>query len=102
MQNDTVLCIMGITSAGKRFRPSDWAERLAGVMSCYRPGGAGGADAHISYSKWCEPSLTGNIKCVILHPDMKLHHPEAWEFVIDFAQDNDLQVTEVCALAEQE
>lgn len=102
MQKDTALCIMGITSSGSRFRPSDWAERLAGVMSSYRPGGAaGGADAHISYSQWCEPNLIGNLKCIILHPDLKHHHPEAWEFVLDFASDNDLQVTEVCALTDE-
>jgi hypothetical protein len=26
---------------GKTFRPSDWAERLAGAMSCFRPGDGG-------------------------------------------------------------
>jgi len=33
------LYILGITRQGKTFRPSDWAERLAGVMSQFRPGG---------------------------------------------------------------
>ncbi|MFW9621480.1 MAG: DUF3579 domain-containing protein, partial [Macromonas sp.] len=28
--------IQGVTSNGKTFRPSDWAERLAGVMSQFR------------------------------------------------------------------
>ena len=32
--------ILGLTLDGKTFRPSDWAERLAGVMSSFRPGGA--------------------------------------------------------------
>ena len=32
--------IQGITSDGRTFRPSDWAERLAGVMCSFRPGGA--------------------------------------------------------------
>jgi hypothetical protein len=31
--------ILGVTLEGKTFRPSDWAERLAGVMSQFRPGG---------------------------------------------------------------
>ena len=34
--------IQGITKDGRTFRPSDWAERLAGAMSCFRPGGSGG------------------------------------------------------------
>jgi hypothetical protein len=32
--------ILGVTQNGRTFRPSDWAERLAGVMSSFRPGGA--------------------------------------------------------------
>ena len=35
----TQFFIQGITRDGKTFRPSDWAERLAGVMSSFRPGG---------------------------------------------------------------
>ena len=34
--------IQGQTLDGRAFRPSDWAERLAGAMSCFRPGGAKG------------------------------------------------------------
>ena len=34
--------IRGITREGRTFRPSDWAERLAGVMAQFRPGGAAG------------------------------------------------------------
>jgi hypothetical protein len=30
------LFIQGVTLDGKTFRPSDWAERLAGVMSQFR------------------------------------------------------------------
>ena len=31
--------IQGRTLSGQVFRPSDWAERLAGAMSSFRPGG---------------------------------------------------------------
>ena len=41
--------IQGVNAEGKVFRPSDWAERLAGVLSSFRPGGAKPGD-HISYS----------------------------------------------------
>ncbi|RYF33090.1 MAG: DUF3579 domain-containing protein, partial [Comamonadaceae bacterium] len=44
--------VMGVTADGRAFRPSDWAERLAGVMSSFRPGGAVPGD-HLSYSPWC-------------------------------------------------
>lgn len=42
--------IQGITLSGKAFRPSDWAERLAGALSSFRPGGGkSGIGAHIGY-----------------------------------------------------
>ena len=34
----TTFIIVGLTKQGKKFRPSDWAERLAGAMSSFRPG----------------------------------------------------------------
>ena len=37
----TEFFIQGITSKGKKFRPSDWSERLAGVMSGFGPGARG-------------------------------------------------------------
>ncbi|MES2088680.1 MAG: DUF3579 domain-containing protein, partial [Pseudomonadota bacterium] len=49
--------IQGLTKSGKTFRPSDWAERLAGAMSSFRPGGAHmGRAAHIGYSPYCVPT----------------------------------------------
>ena len=39
--------ILGLTSNGRQFRPSDWAERLCGVMSCFQPEGAKGRNSHL-------------------------------------------------------
>ena len=41
--------IQGLTHAGRTFRPSDWAERLAGVMAQFRPAGAGGPGGQLGY-----------------------------------------------------
>jgi hypothetical protein len=83
--------ILGVTPSGQTFRPSDWAERLAGVMSSFRPGGAAPYD-HLSYSPWCVPNTVEGIKCVIVHIDMRQDHVMAWDFVMGFAKDNNLQV----------
>lgn len=88
--------IQGITREGKTFRPSDWAERLAGVMSQFRPGGAR-PGSHLSYSPWCLPSSVGGVKCVVVHPDLRAAEPMAWEFCMNFAKDNELQVFEAWA-----
>ena len=84
--------IQGITQDGKPFRPSDWAERLAGVMSSFRPGGAAPGD-HLSYSPWCVPTTNdAGQKCVIVHVDLRDAEVMAWDFVLNFARDNQLQV----------
>ena len=89
--------IQGVTHDGRTFRPSDWAERLAGVMSQFRPGGSS-PGSHLSYSPWCIPTTMGGIKCVVVNRELEAHEPMAWQFVLNFAKDNDLQVAEACLL----
>jgi hypothetical protein len=93
--------IHGTTNAGKVFRPSDWAERLAGAMSSFRPGsrgGAGGIGAFIGYSPYCVPQVIDEVRCVLVNEALRDIEPMAWEFVMNFARDNDLPVSEVCLL----
>lgn len=94
--------IQGLTLEGRTFRPSDWAERLAGAMSCFRPGGVqGGIGAYIGYSPYCVPRVINGVKCVIVNEALKGIEPMAWDFVMNFARDNQLQVTEACLLPER-
>ena len=89
--------IQGVTSDGRTFRPSDWAERLAGVLSSFRPGGAH-PGSHLSYSPWCVPTTINGIKCVIVNSELREHEVMAWDFALNFARDNGLQVVEACLL----
>jgi hypothetical protein len=94
--------IQGVTLSGQTFRPSDWAERLAGAMSCFRPEGAvGGIGAYIGYSPYCVPRVINSIKCVIVDERLRDTEPRAWDFVMHFARDNQLQVSEACLLGER-
>lgn len=90
--------ILGLTSQGKPFRPSDWAERLCGVMSCFRPEGSGGPHAHLQYSPFVRPTILNNVKAVVVNADLREFEPLAYHFVVDFAKDNDLQVVDACLL----
>jgi hypothetical protein len=91
--------ILGLTQDGRAFRPSDWAERLAGAMSSFRPGGARmGRSAQIGYSPYCVPNLINGIKCVIVNEALRELEPMAWDFVMNFARDNQLQVADACLL----
>jgi hypothetical protein len=95
--------IQGLTLDGRTFRPSDWAERLAGAMSSFRPGGSvGGIGAYIGYSPFCVPRLVGSVKCVIVSDELKDIEPMAWDFVMNFARDNQLQVAEACLMPDGE
>ena len=94
--------IQGVTLEGKPFRPSDWAERLAGALSSFRPGGGGrgGIGAHIGYSPFCFPRVINGVKCVIVNERLREIEPMAWAFVMNFARDNRLQVLDACLLPE--
>jgi Protein of unknown function (DUF3579) len=90
--------IQGLTLEGKTFRPSDWAERLAGAMACFRPDGVqGGIGAYIGYSPYCVPRLVDGVKCVLVNEALRGVEPMAWDFVMHFARDNHLQVIEAGA-----
>jgi len=92
-------CIQGVTVDGRPFRPSDWAERLAGAMSCFRPGGVhGGIGAFIGYSPLCVPRTLGGVKCVVVSDALKDVEIMAWDFVMNFARDNQLTVVEAADL----
>ena len=89
--------IQGITQDGKTFRPSDWADRLCGVMSPFRPGGPQ-PGSHLTYSPWCVPTVVNGVKCVVVNAKLRDAEPMAWEFAINFARDNELQLVEACLL----
>jgi hypothetical protein len=93
--------IQGQTKDGKTFRPSDWAERLAGAMSCFRPeGSVGGAASFIGYSPYCVPRFLAGVKGVIVSAKLREMEPMAWDFVMNFARDNDLVLIDDPNLAE--
>lgn len=42
------------------------------------------------------------IKCVVLRAALREHEPMAWDFVLNFARDNHLQVVEACLLPDEQ
>ena len=78
--------IQGITEQGSPFRPSDWAERLCGVMSAF------GADRHMQYSPYVHPITSNGVKCVVVDMRLQTVEPMAYRFLLSFAKDNELQV----------
>jgi hypothetical protein len=88
--------IVGVTvSGGQAFRPGDWAERLAGVMACYRPPGSG-RGSPLQYSPYVMPRVWGAFKALRVDPAIAKLEPMALGFLLNFARDNDLQVLWEC------
>src|SRR5918994_1967653 len=78
--------IVGVTLDGKPFRPSDWAERLCGVMSAF------GGDPRMQYSPFVHPITANGVRCVVVDVRLEEIEPMAYRFLINFAKDNELQV----------
>jgi len=64
-------------------------------MCSFRPGGAY-PGSHLSYSPWCIPTTINGVKCVVVNRALRDAEPMAWDFCVNFARDNDLQVAEAC------
>jgi hypothetical protein len=41
----------------------------------------------------------GEVNCVVVHTDLREDNVMAWDFVMNFAKDNGLQVVEACLLS---
>jgi Protein of unknown function (DUF3579) len=78
--------IVGVTLAGIAFRPSDWAERLCGVMSAF------GSERRMTYSPFAQPGTHGPYKCVFVDARIRDIEPMAYTFLVNFAKDNQLKV----------
>lgn len=84
----TSFIIVGLTRDGKRFRPSDWAERLCGVMSAF------GAEKKMKYSPYVGPCTHLGEKAVFVDGRLRDIEPMAYKFMRNFAGDNELQLIE--------
>jgi hypothetical protein len=82
------IIIQGITRSGRAFRPSDWAERLCGVLSTF------GQDRQMRYSSFVHPVLMDGVRCVFVKAELKAVEPRAYRFLLDFAGDNELLVVD--------
>ncbi len=80
------IVIQGMTLCGRAFRPSDWAERLCGIMSTF------GGDHQMRYSPYVQPVLLDGVRCVVVALTLIDIEPRAHRFLLDFAKDNELVV----------
>jgi hypothetical protein len=90
------IIIQGVTLKGRAFRPSDWAERLCGVMSTFE------RDQQMRYSPYVQPIMLDGVRCVLVHTELADVEPRAYRFLLDFAKDNELNLIDLSAPPEAE
>lgn len=80
------IIIEGRTPQGRQFRPSDWADRMSGVMATFK-------NSRIYYSPLLQPGITTEgLKCILLDPELREHSPQVFDAVLDFARHNNLLI----------
>lgn len=77
-----------MTQEGRKFRPSDWAERMSGALSTF------GRDQRIRYSPLLQPTTIDGVKCIVIDPVMQEHFPEMYNYIMGWASNNHLVVSE--------
>jgi hypothetical protein len=94
--------ILGVTSTGEKFRPSDWADRLSGTLASIGSTKKFGATKKVRYSPYVSPGDYNGDKAVFVDGDLSRISPEAYEYLHSFARKNDLRVISgVCSLDER-
>jgi hypothetical protein len=78
--------ILGISCNGKRFRPSDWVERIATSFGYF--------DEHhrLQYNPKVTPVKHQGQVCLFVACSLAVNDPDAYHFIIGFATSNHLQI----------
>jgi Protein of unknown function (DUF3579) len=82
------LIIVGLKADGKPFEPGDWAERLCGCMSLFSD------NQRKSYSPYAKPVSASGVSCLVVDRRLEQMSPEAFQFLMTFSRDNELQIRE--------
>ena len=80
--------IRGVTEEGKKLRPSDWIERISSTLAHF------GSDQRLKYSSAVAPCMIDGEKCLVVARNLSELNPEAYKFVMGFAESNQLCIRE--------
>lgn len=83
------IIIEGVTLDGFKFRPSDWVDRLCGMLAAFE-------NQKMAYSPFLRPLIYNNMNCVAVKKTLQDANPNVFKFIMQFATDNNLIVAD-CA-----
>ncbi|BBP45707.1 hypothetical protein THMIRHAS_10800 [Thiosulfatimonas sediminis] len=82
--------IQGMTEDGRKFRPSDWIDRISSM-------GASFGDSHrLVYSDLLHPELFEGQKCLMIDTELEIKNPNMFSYVMNFVKSNGLVMLQVC------
>ncbi|WP_029407764.1 DUF3579 domain-containing protein [Thiomicrorhabdus sp. Milos-T2] len=85
--------IQGVTEDGRKFRPSDWIDRISSMGATYEM-------QRLVYSDMLHPELYDGQKCLIIDMALEEKNPGMFQYVMNFVKSNKLQMTAICDLVE--
>jgi len=84
--DEEVHVIQGIKEDGAKLRPSDWIERLSSTLASF------GLDQKLKYNECVQPCMIKGEKCLVVARGLSAKNPEMYNFVMNFARGNKLQI----------
>ena len=84
------IIIEGMTLDNVKFRPSDWVDRLCGMLAIFDD------NQKISYSPYLRPLVYKDMNCVAVKKSLQEKNENVFRFIMQFAKDNNLIVAD-CA-----
>ncbi|MFT7229165.1 MAG: hypothetical protein ACI8PW_001761 [Methylophilaceae bacterium] len=80
------IIIQSLTREGKRFRPSDWVDRICSSYATF------GEDRRLRYSPYLKPEMIDGVRCLAVNMHLKTANPDGFEELMQFAEENNLSI----------
>jgi hypothetical protein len=80
------IIIQSITRDGKRFRPSDWVDRICSSYATF------GDDRKLRYSPYLKPEMIDGVRCLAVDMQLRNANPDGFEELMQFAEENNLNI----------
>jgi len=80
------IIIQSLTRDGKRFRPSDWVDRICSSYATF------GDDRKLRYSPYLKPEMIKGVRCLAVGMQLKMNNPEGFAELMQFAEENQLNI----------
>lgn len=80
--------ILGVSRNGKKFRPSDWIERIAVTCASFD------ASQRLRYNPQVMPAKYHGQSCLFVANSLAINAPDIFNFVMKFAESNYLRIVD--------